>query len=454
MEAAALDPETTVTVASPPRRPAVRPTLAVGAGLALLVGLLVGLAVFRAPQFSPFDEGTHADYAYQLAHGHIPYAGSKSAPQVSREAACHGFIIQPRTQLPPCGTADPPVSDNYNFGHPPLYYGVTGVVARLADGAVGGEHFVTAARLVGAVWLWAGALVLFLAVRAFGAPWPFAAVAAGLLPLAPGVLHASSTVTNDAAAALSGALAMLVLARILVHERLGWVFPTLAAFGAAATKVLNALPFLVLAVVLLPTAVAAWRRQDRVHARSLLAVCGGMVGAVLVVYEGWALFQSTREVPGWVNPILGVTGRPLSGSPVDEILSTSFNGFNLVSGYLVQDTIDSPAMLLWARALNALVLAAPLMAMVVWPRRSAGWMAGVVTLGGMLAFPLVVEVQVYVSSHLYFPGVNARYGMSLIPGALVCAALVAWRRGALRLAAVGAAAGGLAVALTVGGLVT
>lgn len=452
MEVAALDLEATVTVPTI-RRHTVRPTLVVGAGLALLVGLLVGLAVFRAPQMSPFDEGTHADYAYQVAHGHIPYAGSRGAVEISRDAACHGFAIQPRTQLPPCGAPNPPVGENYNFAHPPLYYAITGVTARSVDMLFPGEHFITLARLMGAAWLWAGAMLLFLAVRAFGVPWPFAAAAAALLPLVPGVLYASSTVTNDAAAAVSGGLAMLMMARVLVQDRTSWVLPSLAALGVTATKVINALPFLAVMAALLVLAVAAWRRGDRAYARALFAVSVGIGAAVLTVYEGWGLFQSTRGIPGWVSPILGVTGRRISGSPVGELLSTSFSGFNLVAGYFLPKTINSHVMLLWARALNIAVLAAPLMALIAGHRRSVYWTAGAVTLGGLLALPLVVEVQVYLNDRMYFPGVNSRYGLSLIPGALACLALVAWKRGALRLAVAGTLVGGLAALVTVCGLV-
>ncbi|HEX5492938.1 MAG TPA: hypothetical protein VFX70_00005, partial [Mycobacteriales bacterium] len=286
--AAVIDAESTRPIARSNRN---RSTLLAGAWLALLVGVLVGTAVARAPTLSPFDEGTHADYAYQVAHGHIPHAGSLGAVEISREEACHGVSVPTRTRLPPCGTPDPPVGENYNFGHPPLYYAITGVIARLADAAVPGGHFVTAARLVGIGWLWAGAMALFLAIRAFGVPARYATAGAALLPLVPGVLYASSTVTNDAAAAVSGGVALLVLARILVRGRAGWLVPAVATFGVTATKVLNALPLLVVAAVLSVLAVVAWRRDgDQIRARALLKVVLGIGAGFVLVYQGWALF--------------------------------------------------------------------------------------------------------------------------------------------------------------------
>jgi 4-amino-4-deoxy-L-arabinose transferase-like glycosyltransferase len=102
------------------------------------------------------------------------------------------------------------------------------VIARVGDAALpGNSDFITLARLVGSLWLFAAMLVLYLAVRRFGARWQLAAAAAVLIPLCPQVLLASTTVTNDAPAALCGSLAVLMLARIMVQRKLGWVIPAL-----------------------------------------------------------------------------------------------------------------------------------------------------------------------------------------------------------------------------------
>lgn len=451
-----------VVVALRVRRPSVRfltrPAVWVGAALAVLAALLIGLSVTRAQQLSPFDEWTHADYAWRVAHGQLPEAGTKIRPEILEEFACRG-VAGYELSLPPCGQANPPASafpsrgEDYNFIHPPLYYGITGVLARLADAVVPGPHFLVLARMVGVLWLWAAMFVLFLAVRALGAPTPYAAVGAALLPLLPGVLRASSTVNNDAAAPLAGALALLVFARFVAQGRTGWLLPTAAAFLTAATKVINVLPLLVTAAAFCVLAAARWRAGDRSAARPLLLTAVGIGVASLVVYEGWALIQASRGDPSWVSPVAGVSDRPVVGLPFRELTSTFLAGMSPESDYFLPASINRESMVLWARALNVAIVAAPLMALVAWARRSVGWLVGAITLAGLALYPLVVELQVYVGSHAYFPAVNSRYGMSLEPWALACIALVAWKRNALRLAVAGVLAGAVAMLASVSGLI-
>jgi hypothetical protein len=290
-------------------------------------------------------------------------------------------------------------------------------------------------------------------LRRFGVSWQFAALGAALLPLCPGVLHASSTVSNDAPAALSGAVALLLLARVVVQHRAGWALPTVAAGLFAATKVISALPFLGLAVALVALAIGCWRRGERAAARSLLLPALGIGLAVFCVYQGWTLFQAGRGAPDWVSPVAGVHDRPIHGLPFDELLSTSFTGLPLQAGYFLQPAIDGEAVMLWARALTAAIIAAPFLAMVAFARRSAGWLVGALTLGGLLAYPLVVELQAYLADRRYFEGVTTRYGMSYVPWVLGCLALVAWHRKALRLGVALTAVGAAAMLSTVTGLV-
>ncbi|HEX5492939.1 MAG TPA: hypothetical protein VFX70_00010 [Mycobacteriales bacterium] len=436
---------------------AVRRMVWVGAALAVLSAVLVGLAVVRAPQMSPFDEWTHADYAWRVAHGQVPAAGTPVAGPILQQLACRG-VAGYTLHLPPCDQADPPPAafpsrgEDYNFAHPPLYYGITGGLARLADLVVPGQRFFVLARLVGILWLWAAMLVLFLALRAFGAPRRHAMLGAAMLPILPGVLRACSTVNNDAAAPLAGAVGLLVLARFLGQNRTGWLFPTVSAFLVAATKVINVLPMLVIAIVFCVLAVLRRRAGDRGTARSMVLVAIGMTAASLVVYKGWALYQAGRGDPNWVSPVAGVSDRPVVGLPFRELTSTLFTGMSPESGYFLPASINGEAMTLLARAWDVAIVAAPLMAWVAWARRSTGWLVGAVTLAGLVAYPLVVEVQVYLSSHMYFPVVNSRYGISMEPWAIACLALVIWKRGGLRLAIGGILAGGAVMLASVAGL--
>jgi hypothetical protein len=437
--------------------PATRRTAAaVCAGLAVLALVLAWTAALRAPQISIFDEWTHADYAWQLAHGHLPAAGSVVAPEILADFSCRSAANG--VPLPPCGQPDPPAGrypfrgENYNFAHPPLYYAVTAVVTRGIDAAVPGQHFITIARLTGVGWLWAAMLTLYLALRRFGLPRGFAALGTALLPLCPGVLHAASTVTNDAPAALCGALALLLLARVLNGERVGWLLPTGAALLAAGTKVLNALPFLLLAAAFVVLAAWSARRGSRPAARELLLAAAGIGLAVLCVHLGWSLFQAGRGLPGWSSPVSGVHTRPLHGLPAEAVLPAAFTGFPLQDAYYLQPALDGAPVAVWARALSTVFAAAPFLALAAFARRSAGWLVGAVTLGGLLVYPVLVQLQSAVGDHRHFVTISSRYGMSLVPWAIGCLALVAWRRGALRLGLFAAAVGGATMLGAVSGL--
>lgn len=422
-------------------------------GLLALVATLSLTAGHRGREISLFDEATHADYAYQVAHGHLPARGSLLDPSIRREWSCRGSTVR---VMPPCtDEAAPPAAfpsrgEDYNFGHPPVYYAITGVLVRLLPG----DNFITAARNLGTLWLYAGMVVMFFALRRFGIRWQLATAGAALLPLCPGVLHASSAVTNDAPAVLGGALGLLLLARLLVEGRTGWLLPAILTAFICSTKALNALPLLALAGVATALAIAQRRSEEPEGPRSrdLLVLAGAIGLSFLVVYGGWAVVQSGRGVSDWVNPVAGISSKPVVGSPLDELLSTSLGSFGLVTGYYLQPQVSSEAVMIWARLVNVLLIAAPFMALVAYKRRSGSWLVGAATLTSLAVYPLLVELQVYLTSNSYFPTIIPRYGMALIPWVIACLALVAHRFHAVRLTTLTVASGALIMLLAVTGV--
>jgi hypothetical protein len=395
---------------------------------------IVVTAALRAPKLSPFDEATHADYAYQVVHGHVPAKGSTFAPEIRREAACHKFApASGVTGLPDCHAADLPLGkypaggQNYNYGHPPVYYLVTGALAAIGDKLSGGGNFITAARLVGVLWLFAGLLVLYLALRRFGVRWPIAASSAALLACCPPVFYQAATVTNDAAAPLAGALVMLVIARVVIDKNPGWVVPTLLAFLVAGTKILNALPFLLLAVALVLAGLLV-RRSDPLLMRRYLAVAAGLLGAVVLVYAGWAAFQSSRGLPHWHNPVIGISTKPILGSPVDDLLGSLFSDSNMLSSVYLPDPLGNTALDIWVRLLAPLGIAGAAILVGLARTWSARWIAGLVAVVGLFTFPLAVELHVYVSLHMYMPNVVPRYGLAFAPMLIGCLGIAAEHR--------------------------
>lgn len=438
------------TVAGEPLRRFVWVTL----GFLAFAAALVLLAVARAPQLSPVDEPSHADYAYQISHGSIPAKGGLYTAEIRYEWSCHGLGDAPNTHC----TADRSFAaglQNYTFGDPPLYYLTTGLVARALVLLTSHDHaFITLGRCVGVAWLSGAMLVLYLALRRFRVRWQIAAAAGVLLPLCPGVLAASSTMTSDAPAALAGAAALFVLARITVEHRTGWVLPAVVAVLSTATKVLSGMPMLAVAGVAAFMAVAAWRRADRRGAYRLAGVSGAILVGFGLVYFVWARFQAGRGMVDWVNPNKN-NSLPLTGSKAGDLLSNLFGMFqHLTNNYYLAPPINGESLSIWATLLGVVLAAAPLLVMAVSRARSWGWSLGVATFVGITAIALAVEYQVYAENHGFFAMAAARYAISFLPWAIACLAVVAARRRLMKSSLVFVGVGAAVLILAEAGLFT
>jgi hypothetical protein len=176
-------------------------------------------------------------------------------------------------------------------------------------------------------------------------------------------------------------------------------------------------------------AVARWRSGDRRAAREMFIMVAASAVAFLVVYKGWPAFQSGRGVQNWVSPIEGISDRPVVGAPFRELLSTSFVGLNFSASYFLPQSINGEDVMLWNRMLGAVLSAAPFVALMMFPSRSIRWIVGLAALVGVLSYPLVVELQVYIDDHhSYFPFIVPRYGIAFLPWLLAAAALAVAER--------------------------
>lgn len=413
------------TVAGDP----LRRFMLVALGLLGLALTLVLLAVFRGPQLSPYDEPAHADYAYQISHGVIPAKGSLIGPEIRYEWSCHGLGNPLPTACDVIGGDFGAGVQDYVFGDPPVYYLATGLIARGLSAAIpGSDQFITTGRCVGALWLFAAMIVLYLALRRFRVGWKFAAAGAALLPLSPGVLAAASTVTSDAPAALCGAAALWLLAGITVEQRTGWVLPAALTVLTTSTKILNGMPMLAVGAVAGGLAIYSLRRGDRPGAIRAAVLSAAVVLSFLAMYFGWEFYQDGRGDPGWVNPNLA-NGLPLTGSPVGDLFSNLFGTFqHLTTTYWLAPQINGETVSIWATLLGVLLGAAPLLLMVVSRRKSWHWVLGLAAFVGVSAVSLAVELEMLVENDQYFASVSARYALSFIPWVVACLAVVANRR--------------------------
>jgi hypothetical protein len=424
--------------------------------LAVITGCLVGFTIDRSTRFSALDEATHIDYVWDIAHGQIPAKGDKLSDWTLAEWACRGQANI--KNLPACGSSKPAGAFpgrglQYNFAHPPLYYGVNAGIA-LAITAATPVGFFDASRIGSGLWLLAGLIALYLAMRYWGVRWRVALPATAAAISLPVVLHAGTITTNDAPAVLCGALGVYLLARVVKYGNDGWVLPAVLTGAAAATKILNAVPMLSLAIFFLLLGIGRWRRSGWKAGWPAIRLVLALVLPVVAVYVGWRFFQSVRGVANYRNPIAGVNTDPIVGSPVREWLSTEFSGFVLGDNFYLDPTVNSPYIKVWIHLIVLLLTVASFVAVLMFAKRTAPRAAGWTLMIGCLMVPFVVQLQSYVGSGgtAYFPVVTSRYAMSLIPLALLCLALAMDARRIRVLTWLVPAAGIAAVALGVAGV--
>lgn len=415
---------------------------------------LVFIATARGPELSIVDEPAHAGYLYTIAHGQIPAKGTLIPTEIRYEWWCHG---QPSGGA--CTgftTTWQSAAQEYTFGDPPVYYVITGFLDRAVSPLVPGTHnFITIGRDIGALWLFAAMIVLYLAARRFRISWKYAALAAVLLPLCPGVLASTSEVTSDAPAALCGALGLYLLARLTIDRRMGLVLPFVLTVLTTGTKELNGMPLLAVAAVALGMGVRTlWRERDLRAALRPFLYAASILAGFLITFLGWTVFQDHRGVANWVNPNAG-DGNALTGSKAGDFLSNLFGTFqHLTTAYWLQPEVSGESMLIWATLLCLVFCGAPIAAMALSRSWSWGWLLGLGTLVGISAVPIAVELQVYMANHEYFEVVSARYAVSFLPWTILCLAVVAHRRRLLRTSGVFVSLGFVVVVLAELGVFT
>lgn len=403
--------------------------------LAALAMVAVLTVVARGAPLSALDEPSHIDYAWNASQLEIPAAGDSIDPEVIALWNCYGNEL---LRLPACGTTGPaeayPVSAaQYNFSHPPLYYLATGFAARAVE-SVTGWNFVLSARALGAVWLAAGMVVMHLALRRLGVGPALAGSVAALAGMWWAGLTAATIVTNDAPFLLTTALGLLALGGAVDppgrHRWLPAVLLVALAALAAGVKVMNALPFLAIAGAFVVLALLPERYRPWAGRGWLLATGAAMVAAVGAVYVLWTRFQAGRGDPDWENPVEGVNTQPFTGTPFLEWLPTIPRGLSTMGHTYAQEGVASGELVAFVGGIGSIVgLAAIFVGLAVARRGSALAVIAIAALIGSLGWPLIVQLQSFLSSggtH-YFPRPSARYGATMGFVAFAALALIAQR---------------------------
>ena len=417
-----MDPEVRLT-----RRwsPATALALLSVIGLALLQVLLF---IDRYPQFSPVDELQHADYMITAAHGELLRRGDTIGPEAAREAACRG-IVDPNRVVPDCTTNPerPPwlaeqTGVNTEEIQPPVFYVVTGVLARGIRAVFGMSSIVTAGRLVGGLWLAAGAAVLWaLLGRLHVDPVPRWGVTA-LVACSPQMLGVAAVINNDVTALVAGGgvlLAVVAWEQRALHGGL-----VLAAVAVAiSVKPTNVVGVGVAAGYLVIRALVTRGDADRQPAR--VSMGAAMVGVAALTGLGFLAFHNAiARAPAEANP--NTAFFHTDDFPAEMVVRSLPNGITPMRDPFLPPFLVTGAVRAVARSGHWLVLGAAVAVIATAARRSREWPLAVSALTACaLAGPAYVILN-YVASHIYF-NIPPRYALSAVPGLAVVLA-AAFRR--------------------------
>jgi hypothetical protein len=264
--------------------------LGVGGAALAFVGL-VGLQILAVPAFIPADESANVDYAYHVAHGHIPLVGSWVQP-----------VFPHQRHVP-----------NTTSNHPPAYHLLAGLVLRAGLALHSPVKAVFAARVLTAlIGLAAVVLAAVLVLAWRGRGYVKAAVgAAGLTAVLTQLIQVAGVVENDA---MSMALSFGALAALLWIIRAGPSPGRLALVaGCTALALLTrAQAVALVAIVAAALVVAALIRTDdgRLprHRLRTGAAHAGLVLVVCAATSGWFYLLNAHRY-----------GDPLGGSVVYQL---------------------------------------------------------------------------------------------------------------------------------------
>jgi len=432
--------------------------------------------VLRYRQLSPVDELQHLDYLIRAPRGDIPGSGDLFLQESARIQTCARLDEGFDAVVPPCVTDDQVMLDikafqeagfNTAFIHPPTYYLINGVLARVIDAAIPGEQsLLTTGRLAALVWSLAGVVFMWLLFAELRARlWARAALIV-IIVSAPVVLHGSATVNLDGTAIFFGS-AILWAALRWERGKLGAWAPVLLSALAAGTKVNN---IVAVGVAVLYLGFSEWQsRRDPEEVEEVegvegarvadgqdgsvvvarrttwftprLRVAFAMLAATVVVSVAWLVAQRLLQVlPPTEIPMI-IRFR-IDRFPLTELTTSWHQAVSpLQSPYLAPFLRTRPVLAMSGvidLALMAGAVAGAVMAQRVSREKRIAIVA--LALAVLLGPALVVFNAVVQDVYVVIP---PRYGLALVP-ALAAAAIPVLRRsvGIVMVSVLAVAAGG------------
>ena len=418
----------------------------------------VGVKVPQHAQFSPYDEYVYLDYLDKVPSQLIVHKNEEVGDFARNEISCRG-VLNYGSFGEACDRGTHRDDAKYPYGglggadiYSPLYFMVTWTIAQPLTWF--GIDLLDAGRLVGAVWLAAGLVLLYLLMRRLGVPAPLA-LGLNLLVLAtPAVFWADTYLSTDAPGLAVGA-GVGLLALLVGQKKISVWWLVLASGLSVLLKVQHLAP-----VALVGLALIAYRLQQRfverrgqahgLHRpfvsllgdRTIVIALLSLVAGV-IAQAGWLVVRSALAVPARGPAAVALDAQRLSST---ALINESFK-FLFNAGFT--DLGSGRTGLVAAHVVTALALAGIIGLIVTGASLPAHYRVIAVTtlVIALVTGPALAWAANSVAGY-YFP-LPLRYGFVLLPAFMVCAALfvTAWRQSGWILLAGGGVAALLVIAL-------
>lgn len=402
--------------------------------IGIIVCVILPVSYFAMAQikfngsYSIYDELSHMSYAWSASHGHIPAQGDTDEAVVLHDWACSG---QDGIEFTRCDVKAAvkayPYEQQYNYFHPPVYYWITGGVARMVSQAVPSVSFMVAARAFSIVWMVAGNIMMAIALRAWGVRRRYAYSTVAMIPFIPAFLNAGTAVTNDAPALLIGSMLLWALAKVVVHHQKMYVPLAIISLLTGFIKGTFVFPFCAAAAFFVLRGCWYWlRKHDTAGWKSIIqGLCLGIPG--LIAMQVFNHFQSGRGHTV-SSAVMGVNTVPLD-APVLRILTSVMDWGQLASDIGVRSNMGTRVgHIMWSVLIQIIILGAIAFLYLVIDRAAASdapyRTLATLTALALCLYPVLIQTREFLSSGRLFPAVGFRYGLACLPLVLCCWAVM------------------------------
>jgi hypothetical protein len=404
------------------------------AGVLVFGSALLFLFVAGHREMSYVDELQHFDYLEKISRGRIVHRGEPIGPAAMRAMACRGIDVTQTEyerffaaeyNIPSCGSFDlepsryPEGGINHASVHPPAYYFLTGVVARLILATPTVDSLLTAARIANVLWLIAALALIWRLLGEFGVDHRVRCLICAVFGSSPPIIQTFGAVGPDASAFAMGAALTLSVVR---WERgaLPIAVPLAVTFASVAFKETNAVGVGLAVLYLL---FRSSTERDR-FSRNL--VLSGLMGLIVVAAGVPWLIAQDRYADLPMRSIPMVERFQEEALTSDQVVSELDSLVTPVRDVLPPLVLRNSANVMATSLLHWLLLGGAFAAAVagVDPRTRS--------LGGASIAAMVVAGPVLVVANFLLLGIYVvvpqRYGYSLLAALLVNLAIMARRR--------------------------